>query len=95
MSLEEDFTIGLYEAQSWLDRNRYEVVGEFDVERGYFWTALAAVQNGNPLYWDDELAQQLTGGPTASLTLLSAWFRPHYWMPGRTAYRCPGRHTST
>jgi hypothetical protein len=89
MALEEDFTIGLIEAQSWLNRNRHEVVGEFDVERGYFWTACAAVQNGNPIYWDDELAEQLTGGPTAPLTLLSAWFRPHYWMPGRETIPLP------
>ena len=46
MSRYDDFTIGLDEALSWLDRPRHEVVGEFDVERGYFWTACAAVQNG-------------------------------------------------
>ena len=75
----DDFTIGLSEALSWLDQKRHAVVGEFDVERGYFWTACAAVQNGNPLYWDEQLAAQLTSGPTAPLTLLSAWFRPHYY----------------
>jgi len=89
MLSEEDFTIGLLEAQSWLDRSRHAVVGEFDVERGYFWTACAAVQNGNPLYWDQRLAEELTGGPTAPLTLLSAWFRPHYWMPGRDVIPLP------
>ena len=89
MPSEEDFTIGLDEAHSWLGKKRHEVVGEFDVERGYIWTACAAVQNGNPLYWDDQLAQQLTGGPTAPLTLLSAWFRPHYWMPGRDTIPLP------
>jgi hypothetical protein len=85
----DDFTIGLSEALSWLDQKRHAVVGEFDVERGYFWTACAAVQNGNPLYWDEQLAAQLTGGPTAPLTLLSAWFRPHYWMPGRDTIPLP------
>ena len=33
--------------------------------------------------------QELTGGPTAPLTLLSAWFRPHYWMPGRDTIPLP------
>jgi len=89
MSPDEDFTIGLDEARSWLNLPRHEVVGEFDVERGYFWTACAAVQNGNPLYWDEQLAAELTGGPTAPLTLLSAWFRPHYWMPGRDTIPLP------
>jgi len=89
MSAQEDFTIGLDEALSWIDVERNEVVGEFDVERGYCWTACAAVQNGNPIYWDDAVAAELTGGPTAPLTLLSAWFRPHYWMPGREAIPLP------
>ena len=30
MSTEEDFSIGLSEALSWLDRERHEVIGEFD-----------------------------------------------------------------
>lgn len=89
MSVDEDFTIGLNEARSWLDVDRHEVMGDFDVEQGYFWTACASVQNGNPIYWDEKLAQELTGGPTAPLTLLSAWFRPHYWMPGRKTIPLP------
>ena len=89
MSSEDDFTVGLEEARSWLDRDRHQVVGEFDVEKSYFWTACASVQNGNPLYWDEQLAQELTGGPTAPLTLLSAWFRPHYWMPDRESIPLP------
>ena len=89
MPPEDDFTIGMHEAMSWLGQPRHAVVGEFEVERGYFWTACAAVHNGNPLYWDERLMQELTGGPTAPLTLLSAWFRPHYWMPGREAIALP------
>lgn len=89
MSIAEDYSIGLEEVQSWIGVERNEVVGEFDVEPGYFWTACAAVQNGNPIYWDEELASTLTGGPTAPLTLLSAWFRPHYWMPGRDTIPLP------
>ena len=89
MSHDNNFTIGLNEALSWLDQSRHAVVGEFDVERGYFWTACAAVHNGNPIYWDEQAAAQITGGPTAPLTLLSAWFRPHYWMPGRDTVPLP------
>jgi acyl dehydratase len=79
----DDFTIGLDEALSWIDQKRFEVVSEFDVERGYIWTSCASVQNGNPLFWDDEIAEKITHGPVAPPTMMSGWFRPHYWVPGR------------
>ena len=63
---------------------QYEEAGEFPVERGYFWTTRASVENGNPLFWDDDVADELTDGPVAPPTMLSAWFRPHHWAPGRT-----------
>ena len=63
---------------------QYAADGEFPVERGYIWTWCASVENGNPLYWDDEVAQELTGGPIAPPTMVSVWFRPHHWAPGRT-----------
>ena len=68
---------------------QYEETGEFPVERGYVWTSCASVENGNPLFWDDEVADELTGGPIAPPTMLSVWFRPHHWAPGRTAQALP------
>jgi len=62
---------------------QYEQVGDFPVERGYTWTSAASVENGNPLFWDDDVANAITGGPIAVPTLLSAWFRPHHWSPDR------------
>jgi uncharacterized protein len=62
---------------------QYEERGEFPVERGYIWTSLASVENGNPIFWDDAVAQELTGGPIAPPTMLSVWFRQHHWAPGR------------
>ena len=50
VSVADDFTIGLEEVQSWIDVERHAVTGEFDVERGYFFTTCASVQNGNPIY---------------------------------------------
>ncbi len=85
----DDFTIGLEEVTSWMNVERHAVTGEFDVERGYFFTTCASVQNGNPIYWDEAAIADITGGPTAPLTMLSAWFRPHYWMPGRDAIPLP------
>ena len=44
-----------------------------------------SVENGNPLFWDDAAAEAITGGPIAPPTMVSVWFRPHHWAPGRTA----------
>ena len=63
---------------------QYEQKGGFPVERGYIWTTCASAENANPLFWDDEVATTITGGPIAPPTMLSVWFRPHHWAPGRT-----------
>lgn len=68
---------------------QYEETGEFPVERGYIWTTCASVENGNPLYWDDSVADALTDGPIAPPTMLSVWFRPHHWAPGRQSTGLP------
>jgi hypothetical protein len=68
---------------------QYEEVGEFPVEQGYVWTSCASVENGNPLYWDPATAAALTDGPTAPPTMLSVWFRPHHWSPGRDEQPMP------
>jgi uncharacterized protein len=62
---------------------QYETVGEFPVEQGYIWTSCASVENGNPLFWDPDVAAEITDGPIAPPTMLSVWFRPHHWAPGR------------
>jgi uncharacterized protein len=77
------------EVTGWIDQVRYEEQGEFPVERGYVWTSCASVENGNPLFWDDEVADAVTGGPIAMPTMLSVWFRPHHWAPGRTEQALP------
>ena len=63
---------------------QYEETGEFPVERGYIWTTCASVENGNPLFWDDAVAAEITDGPIAPPTMLSVWFRPHHWAPNRS-----------
>jgi acyl dehydratase len=68
---------------------QYEERGEFPVEHGYIWTTCASVENGNPLFWDAEAAETITGGPIAPPTMLSVWFRPHHWSPGRTEAAVP------
>jgi acyl dehydratase len=68
---------------------QYEDTGEFPVERGYIWTSASSVENANPLFWDDAVAEALTGGPIAMPTMLSLWFRPHHWAPDRTTEVLP------
>ena len=67
-----------------IGERQYPETSEFPVERGYIWNTCAAVENGNPLFWDDEVAAELTGGPITMPTMLSLWFRPHHWSPGRS-----------
>jgi hypothetical protein len=72
------------EVQSWIGQERYTENTQFPIEMGYVLTMLSATQNGNPLYWDEKVARDLTDGPITLPTMVSAWFRPHDWSPGRT-----------
>ena len=72
------------EVQGWIGQKRYEEQGEFDVERGYIFTSCASVENGNPSFWNEKAANEVTDGPIAPPTMISVWFRPHHWAPGRS-----------
>lgn len=72
-----------------IDQVQHRTEGEFPVERGYIWTSCSSVENGNPLFWDDAVADALTDGPIAPPTTLSVWFRPHHWAPNRTEQALP------
>ena len=72
-----------------LGRVQYETLGDFPVEQGYIATSCASVENGNPLVWDPKVASALTNGPIAPPTMISVWFRPHHWAPGRTEEALP------
>ena len=73
--------------QDLIGKPQYEEKTEFPIEVGYVFNTCAAVQNGNPLYWDAEVADQIVGGRIAPPTMLSVWFRPHYWSPGAEGER--------
>lgn len=61
---------------------QYPRTADFAVERGYTYNTCAATGNGNPIYWDDAVADAVCGGPIAPPTTMSLWMRPHYWQPG-------------
>ena len=79
----------LDDVKALIDEPQYHEQGEFPVERGYIWTTCASVENGNPLFWDDTVAEEITGGPIAPPTMVSVWFRPHHWAPGRAKQLLP------
>ena len=72
------------EVQAWVGQERYHQEGEFEVERGYIVSSCASVANGNPLFWDAEVADEVTDGFIAPPSMLSFWFRPHFWTPTRS-----------
>ena len=78
-----------------IGKEQYHEVGEFPVEQGYVWTSCASVENGNPLFWDPEVADALTGGPISPPSMVSVWFRPHHGRRGARRRRCRCRCTST
>ena len=63
------------EVQGWIEQERYTEETEFPIEQGYVLTTLSATQNGNPLYWDAKVAEELTDGPIT--------------LPGRTEPAVP------
>lgn len=77
------------QVQDWIGKIQYEEDGEFPVEQGYIATSCSSVENGNPLYWEEAVANELTDGQIAPPTMLSVWFRPHQWAPGRTKQALP------
>jgi hypothetical protein len=81
--------IGVADIDGLIGVEQYEEAGEFPVELGYVWTACASVENGNPLFWDEQVAERVTAGPIAPPTMVSVWFRPHHWAPGRTTQGLP------
>ncbi len=77
------------EIEKLIDQVQYEEAGEFPVEQGYIYTWCSSTENGNPLFWDEAIAGELTDGPIAPPSMISVWFRPHQWSPGRTEPAVP------
>ena len=89
MTATSSSAVALDDMRALIGQEQYHEVGEFPVERSYVWTSCASVENGNPLYWDDAVAAEVTDGPIAPPSMVSVWFRPHHWAPGRTSQGLP------
>lgn len=75
--------------QAWIGQCLIEEETDFEIEQGHIATSCASVENGNPLFWDPEVAQTICQGPIAPPSMLSVWMRPHCWAPGREEERRP------
>ncbi len=75
--------------QALIGKPHFVEKGEFPIEMAYVYNTCASVQDGNPLYWDRKVAEDLTGGQIAPPAMLSVWFRPHHWSPGVVGERLP------
>jgi hypothetical protein len=74
------------DVQAMLGRPLYEEQTEFPIEQGYVLSTCAAVAKRQPaVLGQPDVAKELTGGQIAPPSMLSVWFRPHYWAPGATA----------
>ena len=77
------------EVDAWIGKERYIGETTFPIEMGYVYTSCASVENANPLFWDEKLAEELTQGPIAPPSMLSVWFRPHHWVPNQSEQSLP------
>lgn len=57
--------------------------GDVACDTGYILAWLDATENANPMYWDEAIADQVTGGRIAPPTMLSVWMRPLLFDPRR------------
>ena len=55
--------------------------GDVECERGYILHWAEATENANLLYWDEGVAQDVTGGWIAPPSMLSVWMRPLMFNP--------------
>ena len=71
------------EVQQWVGVELDAGLGDIACEQGYITHWCEAAGDANPLYWDPQVAAELSGGPTAPPTMLSVWMRPLMFNPTR------------
>lgn len=66
----------------WTGRELDAGPGDVACERGYILAWVEATENANPIYWDEAVARETTGGWIAPPSMLSVWMRPLLFNPG-------------
>lgn len=67
---------------AWTGRELDAGPGDVACERGFIINWVEATENANPIFWDDDVANEITGGPIAPPSMLSVWMRPLMFKPG-------------
>ncbi|MCC5810970.1 MAG: MaoC family dehydratase N-terminal domain-containing protein [Ectothiorhodospiraceae bacterium] len=67
--------------KSWMGEAVVRVDGVLVAEQGLWQNFCAAVQDGNPLYWDARVAACLTDTVIAPPAMLPSWCIEHDWCP--------------
>lgn len=70
--------------KSWIGRPLV-VADVLNVQPALWQNFCAAIEDGNPLYWDADAAREHTGGIIAPPAMLAAWTVEPDWYPGRPA----------
>ena len=67
--------------RKWIGKPVVKVENALTVEVGLWQNFCAAIEDGNPLYWQPQ-PELIDGGPIAPPALLPAWVTTHEWYPG-------------
>ena len=71
------------QVEEWVGFELDAGAGDVAAERGYVLHWCEAVEDANPIYWDEGVADEITGGWIAPPTMLSVWMRPLMFDPRR------------
>jgi acyl dehydratase len=81
----EPLPVGTYEeALTWVGKSRSSRVGAVDVNDAMIKAYASRLEDGNPAYWDDEIADGIWGGRISPPGMLLVWLRPLQWQPDGT-----------
>ena len=69
--------------RSWIGQAVVTVDHTVTVEKASWLSFCAAVQDGNPLYWDEAFAEAHTGSAIAPPAMLPSWGSAYDWFPGK------------
>lgn len=77
-----DLPLGTYEeALTWVGRERSVQFAEVPVNWPMIKVFASLIEDGNPAYWDEEMARSLWGGVVSPPAMLHAWLMPLQWRP--------------
>lgn len=71
--------------QDWLGRSVVLVQDVMIVQSGLWENFCSAVQDGNPLYWEESVAREIIGERIAPPAMTPSWAIDHRWRPNDRA----------